>query len=130
MMDTVAQFLTRIRNAGLAKHEKVDVPSSNMRVGIANILQKNGYIRSFKVVRDGKQGMMRVYLRYNTKGEPVVRNLQRISTPGLRRYVGSKEIPSVINGFGITVLSTSKGIMSGDEAKGQNLGGELLFQVW
>jgi len=130
MMDTLAQFLTRIRNAGLAKHEKVDVPSSNMRVGIANILQKNGYIRSFKVVRDGKQGMMRVYLRYNTKGESVVRNLQRISTPGLRRYVGSKEIPSVINGFGITVLSTSKGIMSGDEAKGQNLGGELLFQVW
>jgi small subunit ribosomal protein S8 len=129
-MDTVSEFLTRIRNAGLAKHEKVDVPCSNIRVGIANILQKNGYIRTFKVVRDNKQGMMRVYLRYNSKGEPVIRNLERVSTPGLRRYVGSKEIPNVRNGFGMTVLSTSKGIMSGDEAREQNLGGELLFQLW
>jgi small subunit ribosomal protein S8 len=129
-MDTVSEFLTRIRNAGLAKHEKVDVPCSNMRVGIANILQKNGYIRTFKVVRDNKQGMMRVYLRYNSKGEPVIRNLERVSSPGLRRYVGSKEIPNVRNGFGMTVLSTSKGIMSGDEAREQNLGGELLFQLW
>jgi small subunit ribosomal protein S8 len=129
-MDTVSEFLTRIRNAGLAKHEKVDVPCSNIRVGIANILQKNGYIRTFKVVRDNKQGMMRVYLRYNSKGEPVIRNLERVSSPGLRRYVGSKEIPNVRNGFGMTVLSTSKGIMSGDEAREQNLGGELLFQLW
>lgn len=129
-MDTVAQFITRIRNAGNAKHEKVDVPSSNLRVGIANILQKNGYIRSFKVVRDGKQGMMRVYLRYNEKGEPVIRNIDRVSSPGLRRYVGAKEIPVVRNGYGMAVVSTSKGIMSGDEAREQNLGGELLFQLW
>jgi small subunit ribosomal protein S8 len=129
-MDTVAQFLTRIRNAGNARHEKLDVPSSNFRVGIANILQKNGYIRSFKVVRDSKQGMMRVYLRYNEKGEPVIRSIDRISSPGLRRYVSTKDIPTVRNGFGMSVLSTSKGIMSGDEAREQNLGGELLFQLW
>lgn len=129
-MDTVSQFLTRIRNAGNAKHEKLDVPSSNLRVGIANILQKNGYIRSFKVVRDGKQGMMRVYLRYNAKGEPIIKSLNSMSTPGLRRYVGAKEIPTVRNGFGMSVVSTSKGIMSGDEAREQNLGGELLFQLW
>jgi small subunit ribosomal protein S8 len=129
-MDTVSEFITRIRNAGNAKHEKLDVPSSNLRVGIANILQKNGYIRSFKVVRDGKQGMMRVYLRYTPKGDSVIRSIQRVSTPGLRKYVGSQDIPKVRNGFGIAVVSTSKGIMSGDEAREQNLGGELLFQLW
>lgn len=129
-MDTVSQFLTRIRNAGNAKHEKLDVPSSNLRVGIANILQKNGYIRSFKVVRDGKQGMMRVYLRYNEKGEPMIKSVKSMSTPGLRRYIGAKEIPTVRNGFGMAVVSTSKGIMNGDEAREQNLGGELLFQLW
>ena len=129
-MDTVGQFLTRIRNAGSAKHEKVDVPSSSLRVGIANILQKNGYIRSFKVVRDNKQGMMRLYLRYNTQGDSVIRNLRRVSTPRKRVYIGSKEIPVVRNGFGVAVLSTSKGVLSGDEAREQNLGGEFLFQVW
>lgn len=129
-MDTVSEFLTRIRNAGNAKHEKVDVPSSNLRVGIANILQKNGYIRSFKVVRDGKQGMMRVYLRYSADGEPMIKALNSVSTPGLRKYVGAKSIPVVRNGFGMSVVSTSKGIMSGDEAREQNMGGELLFQLW
>ncbi len=129
-MDTVSEFLTRIRNAGFAKHEKLDVPSSNLRVGIANILQKNGYIRSFKVVRDGKQGMMRVYLRYSPKGDSLIRTIQRVSSPGLRKYVGANEIPKVRNGFGMAVVSTSKGIMSGDEAREQNLGGELLFQLW
>ena len=129
-MDTVAEFITRIRNAGYAKHEKLDVPSSNLRVGIASALHKNGYIRSFKVARDGKQGMMRVYLRYNPSGDHIIKNIQRVSTPGIRRYVGVSDIPQVRNGFGISVLSTSKGVMSGDEAKQQNLGGELLFQVW
>src|SRR4051794_17199371 len=126
-MDTVGEFLTRIRNAGVAKHEKVDIPCSNLRVGMAAILQKNGYIRSYKVVRDNKQGVMRVYLRYNTKGDPMIHNLERISTPGLRTYVSSDGIPLVRNGFGIAVLSTSKGVMSGDDAKEQKLGGELLF---
>jgi small subunit ribosomal protein S8 len=129
-MDTVAAFLTRIRNAGLAKHEKLDVPSSRVRVGIANVLQKTGYIRSFKVARDGKQSMMRVYLRYNATGSHVISHIERMSSPGLRRYVGSAEIPKVRNGFGMAVLSTNKGIMSGDEATQQKLGGEFLFQVW
>jgi len=129
-MDTVADFLTRIRNAGLAKHEKVDVPSSGLRAGIANVLQKAGYIRSFKVVRDGKQGMMRVYLRYNQAGQPMIKVIQRESTPGLRKYVKCEAVPKVRNGYGMAVLSTSKGIMSGDDAAEQKLGGELLFQIW
>ena len=129
-MDTVASFLTRIRNAGHAKHEKVDVPSSNLKVGIAAVLQKNGYIRSFKVARDNKQSMMRVYLRYDSKGQHMIQHLGRISSSGLRRYVGATDIPKIRNGYGMTVLSTSRGIMSGDEAIKNNVGGELLFEVW
>ena len=129
-MDTVASFLTRIRNAGHAKHEKVDVPSSNLKVGIANVLQKCGYIRSFKVARDNKQSMMRVYLRYDCKGQHVIKHLGRISSSGLRKYVASSEIPKVRNGYGMTVLSTNKGIMSGDDAVTNKMGGELLFEVW
>lgn len=129
-MDTVAEFLTRIRNAGAAKHDKVDVPSSGIRAGIAAVLQKTGYIRSYKVVRDNKQGMMRVYLRYTEEGKHIIQNLQRLSSPGLRRYVKANEIPKVRNGYGMAVLSTSQGIMTGDEASEKNLGGEVLFQVW
>jgi small subunit ribosomal protein S8 len=129
-MDTVADFLTRIRNAGTAKHEKVDIPSSGVRAGIAKVLQEAGYIRSFKVVRDGKQGMMRVYLRYDQKGDHMIQKINRMSRPGLRTYVKSKEIPKVRNGYGVAVLSTSKGIMSGEQAAESNLGGEYLFQVW
>jgi small subunit ribosomal protein S8 len=129
-MDTVAEFLTRVRNAGTAKHEKVDIPASNLRIGVASVLQKNGYIRSFKVAKDGKQGMMRVYLRYNGDGDHIIRKLESISTSGLRKYVAAGEIPVVRNGFGISVLSTNKGILSGDDARQMNVGGELLFQVW
>lgn len=129
-MDTVSDFLTRIRNAGHARHEKLDVPSSGLKVGIASLLQKSGYIRSFKVAKDGRQSMMRVYLRYNEKGDHIIRSLQRLSSPGLRKYVKAKEIPKVRNGYGVAVISTSQGIMSGDEASDKNLGGELLFQVW
>lgn len=129
-MDTIAEFLTRIRNAGLARHEKVDVPSSNMRVGIAKILQESGYIRTFKVARDGKQGVMRVYLKYNEKGRPVINTIKKLSRPGRRLYVGSTEIPQVRSGFGLCILSTNKGVMSGDQAKRENVGGELLCQLW
>lgn len=129
-MDTVADFLTRIRNAGHAKHDKVDIPSSGVRAGIASALQKSGYIRSFKVVRDNKQGMMRVYLRYNEGGKHIIQNIQRVSTPGLRRYVKAKDVPQVRNGYGMAVLSTSQGIMNSDEATAKNLGGEVLFEVW
>jgi small subunit ribosomal protein S8 len=129
-MDTIGEFLTRIRNAGAAKHEKLDIPSSNVRVGIAKILLENGYIRSFKVVRDGKQGVMRVYLKYNDKGRPIISAIDRVSRPGRRVYVKSTDIPRVRDGYGISILSTNRGVVDGDKAKTDNLGGELLCNVW
>lgn len=129
-MDTIGEFLTRIRNAGMARHEKLDVPASNLRVGIAKILLENGYLRSFKVAKDGKQGVMRVYLKYNDKGKPLISAVDRVSRPGRRIYVKAKDIPSIRNGFGISILSTNRGIVDGDKAKLDNLGGELLCQVW
>lgn len=129
-MDTISEFLTRIRNAGLARHEKIDMPSSNVRLGIAKILQETGYIRSYKMARDSRQGVMRVYLKYDEKGKHAISTVERISRPGRRVYVASTQIPSVRSGFGVTILSTNKGIMSGDQAKSSNLGGELLCKLW
>ncbi len=129
-MDTISEFLTRIRNAGLAKHEKVDVPSSNMRVGLANVLQTNGYINSFKVVKDGKQGIMRIYLKYNEDGRHAIEAIDRRSRPGRRYYVQCSQIPNVRSGFGISILSTSKGVLGSKEATDKKLGGELLCTVW
>jgi small subunit ribosomal protein S8 len=129
-MDTVGDFLTRVRNGVMAGHEKVDIPSSNLRLGIANVLKEEGYIRHVKSVRDGKQGMMRVYLKYTSQGKPVMNHIERLSRPSRRVYVGSEEIPKVRSGFGLSVLSTSKGIMSGNAAKEQNIGGEVLCKVW
>lgn len=129
-MDTIGEFLTRIRNAGMARHEKLDVPASNVRVGIAKILLESGYIRSFKVAKDGKQGIMRVYLKFNDKGKPLISAVDRVSRPGRRVYVKASDIPSVRNGFGISILSTNRGIVNGDTAKQDNLGGELLCTLW
>jgi small subunit ribosomal protein S8 len=129
-MDTVADFLTRVRNAGLSKHEKVDVPASKTRAGIATVLKSAGYISNFKVVRDGKQGIMRVYLRYDENGHHVISSIERRSRPGRRFYVPCDKIPSVRSGFGLAVLSTNKGIMSGKQAAQENLGGELICTVW
>ena len=129
-MDTVSEFLTRIRNAGSAKHEKVDVPASKLREGIAQILVNNGLIRSFKIAKDSKQGVMRVYLKYADDGEHVMSSIQTVSRPGRRVYIKSTEIPVVRSGFGMTILSTSHGLMSGKEAQKKNLGGELLCKVW
>ena len=129
-MDTVADFITCIRNAGQAHHEKLDVPSSGVRQGVAEVLRERGYIRSFKVVPDGRQGMMRVYLRYDSKGRHMISKIQRLSRPGLRKYVGFNDIPQVRSGFGLAVLSTNKGILSGEQAREHKVGGELLFQVW
>lgn len=129
-MDTIGEFLTRVRNAGAARHEKLDIPASNVRVGIAKILLDQGYIRSFKVVRDGKQGVMRVYLKYNEKGKPIITAIDRVSRPGRRVYVQSKEISPVRDGFGISILSTNRGVIDGETAKKENLGGELLCNVW
>lgn len=129
-MDTIGDFLTRIRNAGAAKQEKLDIPASNVRVGIAKILLEQGYIRSFKVVRDGKQGVMRVYLKYSDKGRPVITAIDRVSRPGRRVYVHADKIPPVRDGFGIAILSTNKGVVDGDTARKENIGGEFICSVW
>lgn len=129
-MDTVAQFLTRIRNAGSAKHEKVDVPASNVRVGLAEILLQEGLIRSFKVAKDSRQGVMRVYLKYSEDGNHAINKVHQVSRPGRRVYVKSTEIPVVRSGAGMAILSTSRGLMSGSHAKKENLGGELICKIW
>lgn len=129
-MDTIAQFLTVIRNAGTAKHEKVDIPASKGRAGIAQILANTGYIRSFKVAKDSKQGIMRVYLKYDEDGNHVISAIDKVSTPGRRVYVKSDKIPKVRSGLGMCVISTSKGIMSGKQAADNKLGGELLCTIW
>ncbi len=129
-MDTVAEFLTRIRNAGSARHEKVDVPASKLRVGLAEILANHGFVRSFKVAKDSKQGVMRIYLKYDEVGNPAITNLSKVSTPGRRSYVHADKIPVVRSGTGTCIVSTNKGMMTGHEAKKQNLGGELICLVW
>jgi small subunit ribosomal protein S8 len=129
-MDTIGDFLTRVRNAGAARHEKLDIPASNVRVGIAKILLENGYIRSFKVVRDNKQGVMRVYLKYSDKGKPIITAIDRVSRPGRRVYLKSQNIPQIRNGFGISILSTNRGVVDGDTAKKENLGGEHLCNIY
>lgn len=129
-MDTIGDFLTRIRNAQMARHEKVDVPASKMREGIAKVLQEQNYISDYKVVKDGKQGIMRVYLKYNDEGKAVITRLKRYSKPSRREYVKATEIPNVRAGYGMAILSTNRGILSGGQAKEQNLGGELLCVVW
>lgn len=129
-MDSVSNFITRIRNASEAKHTKVDIPSSNQRKGIAELLKKEGFIRNYKVVADGKQGIMRVYLKYNDKGEPAINTIRRMSRPGRRYYVGHDKIDKVRSGYGVAVLSTNKGIVSGTEAEKLKVGGEYLLKIW
>jgi len=129
-MDTISQFITVIRNAGLAKHEKVDVPASKVRAGIAQILANEGYIRSFKIAKDSKQGIMRIYLKYDDAGESVISSIDRVSRPGRRVYVQNDKVPSVRSGLGMSILSTSQGIMDSKQAKEKKLGGELLCTLW
>ena len=129
-MDTVGEFITRIRNAGMAKHEKIDIPASKIRVGIANVLKDRGLIRDFRVVKDSRQGLMRVYLKYDRAGKHVITKIFRVSRPGIRRYCQSSEIPVVRSGFGMAVMSTNLGILSGEQAAEKKVGGEILFKVW
>jgi small subunit ribosomal protein S8 len=129
-MDTIGDFLTRIRNASMARQEKVDIPASKIRAGIATVLKEEGYIRHFKVARDSKQGVMRVYLKYDDQGSPVITEIRRSSRPGRRYYVAHDKIPKVRSGFGLSILSTSKGVISGRKATEGNLGGEVLCTVW
>lgn len=129
-MDTVADFLTQIRNAGRAKREKVDLPSSNLKVGLARVLEKEGFIRSFKVAKDSKQGVMRIYLKYSENGDFGINEIHRVSRPGRRHFVGAQKIPKVRSGRGIAVLSTNKGVLSGKDAALNGQGGELLCVLW
>ena len=128
--DTIADMLTRIRNANSAKHESVDIPASNMKKAIAQILLDEGYVKSFQVIDDDKQGVLRVPLKYGDKQTPVLHGLRRVSKPGLRIYTNCEEMPKVMNGLGIAILSTSKGVMTDKNARKENVGGEVLAFVW
>ena len=128
--DPIADMLTRIRNANSAKHKEVDVPASNMKRAIAQILVDEGYIASFEKIKDEKQGMLRITLKYDENGKRVIDGLKRISKPGLRIYVNKDELPQVLNGLGIALISTSKGIKTDKEARKEGLGGEVLAYVW
>lgn len=128
--DPIADMLTRIRNANTSKHTEVDIPASNMKRAIAQILVDEGYIKSFEEVEDGKQGILKVTLKYDENGKRVISGLKRISKPGLRIYVNKEEVPQVINGLGIALISTSKGIMTDKEARKQGVGGEVLAYIW
>ena len=128
--DPVADMLTRIRNANNAKHGSVDVPASSMKKSIAQILLDEGYIKGFKVVEDGTQGMIHITLKYNAGKEKVISGLRRVSKPGLRVYVGADELPQVLRGLGIAIVSTSKGVMTDKAARAAHVGGEVLAFVW
>lgn len=128
--DAIADLLTRIRNASTAKHETVDVPASNMKKAITQILLDEGYIKSFTVIEDGKQGVIRIVLKYSAGKTPVITGLRRVSKPGLRIYTNCEEMPQVRRGLGVAILSTSKGVMTDKEAKKQNVGGEVLAYIW
>ena len=129
MTDPVADMLTRIRNACQAGHRRVDMPVSKLKVELARLLHTNHYIADFKVLDDGAHGVLRLYLKYHNE-MPVIRELQRVSTPGLRRYVKAREIPRIKNGLGMAIVSTPKGLMSDRDARSARLGGELVAVVW
>jgi small subunit ribosomal protein S8 len=130
MTDPVADFLTRVRNAIRAKQQKVDVPASKLKTEIARILKEEGYISNFKATEENGQKLLRVYLKYSNANEAAISNLERISKPGCRVYVGRTEIPRVLGGLGINILTTPRGVMTGREARKQGVGGEILCQVW
>ena len=128
--DPIADMLTRIRNANSARHTTVEIPASKLKLAIAQILLDEGYIKSFEKIEDGKQGMIQVILKYDEKGKRVISGLKRISKPGLRIYVSCEELPQVLNGLGIALVSTSKGIKTDRDARKEGLGGEVLAYVW
>ncbi len=128
--DPIADMLTRIRNANSAKHETVDVPASNMKKAIAEILNEEGYIKNYQIIEDGRQGVIRIALKYGPNKEKVISGLKRVSKPGLRIYAGAQELPRVLKGLGIAVISTSKGVMTDKKARKENIGGEVLAYIW
>ncbi len=130
MTDPMADMLTRIRNAGMAGHAKLDMPSSNIKVAVANTLKELGYIKNIKVITDDKQGVLRIHLKYDDNQSPVIHEIKRISSPGCRVYVGKDELPRVKNGLGASILSTSKGVLDDVSARQANVGGEVICTVW
>jgi small subunit ribosomal protein S8 len=128
--DPIADLLTRIRNASRAEHEKVDIPSSRLKVRICEILKEEGFIKNFRVLDDGKQNVLRVYLKYGHGNEKIISGLVRVSTPGRRVYVPHDEIPHILAGMGVAVVSTSRGVMADRDARKQKVGGEVLAYVW
>ena len=128
--DPIADMLTRIRNANSAKHKTVDVPASKMKTAIAEILFKEGYIKSFELISNENQGIIRITLKYDEKGTSVIDGIKRISKPGLRVYAGKEELPRVLNGLGIAIISTSKGLKTDKEAREAGIGGEVLAYIW
>ena len=128
--DTIADFLTRIRNANSAKHATVDVPASNMKKAIAQILVDEGYIKSYQLIEDGKQGVIRITLKYGDNNSQVIKGLRRVSKPGLRIYSSCEDMPKVMKGLGIAIVSTSKGVMTDKKARELHIGGEVLAFVW
>tara|TARA_Y100000590_G_C15209069_1_gene821724 strand:- start:70 stop:468 length:399 start_codon:yes stop_codon:yes gene_type:complete len=130
MSDPIADFLTRIRNAQMALKKWVDIPSSALKIRISYVLKEESFIRDYVLIKDNKQNVLRLYLRYDDSNNPVIHGLKRISTPGCRRYVPSDKIDRVLNGMGISILTTSKGVISNKKAQKFNVGGEVLCQVW
>jgi small subunit ribosomal protein S8 len=130
MTDPIADMLTRIRNAANARHNRVDIPASKMKVAIAKILQEEGFIQSTRQIQDQKQGVLRIFLKYGQERESAIQGLQRVSTPGRRIYVSRNTLPRVMGGYGVAILSTSQGLMTGLSARQKGLGGEVVCHVW
>ncbi len=130
LTDPIADLLTRIRNASQAEHEKVDIPASKLKIRIAAILKEEGFIRNFRAIEDGRQGTLRIYLKYGPGNEKVISGIARVSKPGRRIYVTADSIPSILGGMGVTILSTSKGVLTDRESRKLKVGGEVLAHVW
>jgi small subunit ribosomal protein S8 len=130
LSDPIADMLTRVRNAIAARHAKVDVPSSKLKIEIARILKEEGYVLNYKLTEEGPRKLIRIYLKYGNQNAPVISKIERLSKPGCRVYVGAGEIPRVLGGLGINILTTPRGVMTGAAARKANVGGELLCQIW
>jgi small subunit ribosomal protein S8 len=130
MTDPIADMLTRIRNAQRASHELVNIPSSKLKINVAEVLKSEGYVKNFRIISDGQHRFIRVFLKYDKDGVAIIGGIKRVSKPGCRVYSGSDEVPKVLNGYGINILSTSKGLMTDNEARKMGVGGEILCAVW
>uniref|UniRef100_A0A7C3ZCF6 Small ribosomal subunit protein uS8 n=1 Tax=Desulfobacca acetoxidans TaxID=60893 RepID=A0A7C3ZCF6_9BACT len=130
MTDNIADMLTRIRNAGKARFDKVDIPASRLKISLARIFKDEGFIKNYKVIKDNKQGIRRVYLRYDDQNQPLIQRIERVSKPSRRVYAGVEELPKVQGGLGVAVVSTSKGVMTDRQARKLGVGGEVICQIW